>query len=305
METVFVLIKQVIIMFVLMSVGYICYKKKLISDQGSKDIGNILLYVAIPVVIVSNFHVERTAEKTQAFFYSILFSFLAMLAAMIISYLIYHKKDGVSEFSATFSNSGFVGIPLIQAVVGSHAIFYISMMIVLTGVLQWTYGVFAISGDKSAMKPKKVLSNPVVIAVFIGSIIFFGNITLPSMVSNVFSIISGLNTPLAMIVSGVYLAQSDLLGMLRKKKVYEVSLIRLILIPLVTIVIFRMIPYENVDMLLAILLAAACPVGSNVAIYAQQYDKDYTSAVENVCISTILSIITLPLVVMIASFLFR
>lgn len=305
METVFVLIKQVIIMFVLMSVGYICYKKKLISDQGSKDIGNILLYVAIPVVIVSNFHVERTAEKTQAFFNSILFSFLAMLAAMIISYLIYHKKDRVSEFSATFSNSGFVGIPLIQAVVGNHAIFYISMTIVLTGVLQWTYGVFAISGDKSAMKPKKVLSNPVVIAVFIGSIIFFGNITLPSMVTNVFSIISGLNTPLAMIVSGVYLAQSDLLGMLRKKKVYEVSLIRLVLIPLITIVIFRLIPYENVDMLLAILLAAACPVGSNVAIYAQQYDKDYTSAVENVCISTILSIITLPLVVMIASFLFR
>ena len=273
MVTVFVLIKQVIIMFVLMSVGYVCYKRKLISDQGSKDIGNILLYVAIPVVIVSNFHVERTVEKTQSFFYSILFSFLAMVIAIAVSYFLYHKKDGVAEFSAAFSNSGFVGIPIIQAVVGSHAIFYISMMIVLTGVFQWTYGVFAISGDKSVMNPRKIITNPVVIAVFIGLIIFFGNISLPQMITNIFSIISGLNTPLAMIVSGVYLAQSDLLGMLRKKEVYVVSFVRLLLIPVITVFAFKLIPYDNIDMLIAILLAAACPVGSNVAIYAQQFDK--------------------------------
>lgn len=303
MEIVGLLLKQVLIMFALMGVGYIAYGKKWITDQGTKDIGKLLLNVAIPVIVISNFCVERTAAKTQDLLSSAALSILCMLISIVLSVLIFHKSDRIAEFSSAFSNAGFIGIPLVQATFGSGAVFYISIMIVLINLLQWTYGVFTITDDKSVMDLKKVATNPIVISVLIGLVLYFGNIKLPSTVSSLFTSISSINTPLAMFSSGVYLAQSDLLGMLRKKQVYFVSFIRLLLIPLVITAVFRFLPFGSEELKLAILCAAACPVGSNVAIFAQQYDKDYKSGVEYVCVSTLLSILTLPLIVYIATLL--
>jgi len=303
MEIVGLLFRQVLIMFVLMGIGYVAYRKKWVSDQGTKDIGKLLLNVAIPVIVISNFCVERTAERTQDLLSSGVISILCMLISIVISVLIFHKSDRIAEFSSAFSNAGFIGIPLVQATFGSGAVFYISIMIVLINLLQWTYGVFTITDDRSVMNIRKVATNPIVISVLIGLVLYFGNIKLPSIVSSLFTSISSINTPLAMFSSGVYLAQSDLLGMLRRKQVYYVSLIRLLLIPLAIILVFRLLPFGSEELKLAILCAAACPVGSNVAIFAQQYDKDYKSGVEYVCISTLLSILTLPLIVYIATLL--
>ena len=303
MEIVGLLFRQVLIMFVLMGIGYVAYRKKWVSDQGTKDIGKLLLNVAIPVIVISNFCVERTAEKTQDLLSSGVISILCMLISIVLSVLLFHKNDRIAEFSAAFSNAGFIGIPLVQATFGSGAVFYISIMIVLINLLQWTYGVFTITDDRSVMDIRKVAANPIVISVLIGLILYFGNIKLPSIVSSLFSSISSINTPLAMFSSGVYLAQSNLLDMVRRKRVYYVSLIRLLLIPLAIILVFRLLPFGSEELKLAILCAAACPVGSNVAIFAQQYDKDYKSGVEYVCISTLLSILTLPLIVSLANLL--
>jgi len=301
MDLLTVLIKQVLIMYILIFVGYYAYKKKLISDQGSKDIGNILLNIAIPVVVISNFCIERTAEKTNDLIYSIIVSTLCMSMAILIAVLIFHKRNRIDEFSAAFSNAGFIGIPLVQATFGSDAVFYISMMIVLVNLLQWTYGVYTITDDKKYINAKMVIKNPIVLAVFIGVILFFLNIKLPEVVSNVFSIIGNINSPLAMIVSGVYLAQSDLLTIIKKKEVYFVSFVRLLLIPFACVLLLKLIPLGSVELRLAILLACGAPVGSNVAIFASQYDKDYKKGIENVCVSTLLCIITLPLIMYLAN----
>ena len=300
MSTGMLLLKQIGIMFILMCIGLILYKKKLITDQGSKDIGKLLLYLVIPVVIVSNFCIERTPEKTQALMHSALISFVCMMVAIMISYVFFGKSDGISNFSSSFSNAGFIGIPLVQAVLGSGAVINISIMIVLVNALQWTYGVFIISGDKSVMSARRIITNPIVIAVAIGLIIYFSGFTMPEIAASTFSIISGLNTPLAMIVSGVYLAQSDLKAMIAKKNTYLVSLVRLVIIPLITITIFRFLPFGTQEIKLAIMIAAACPVGSNVAIFAQAYNRDYTKAVEQVCMSTILCLLTLPIMITLA-----
>lgn len=294
------LLRQIVIMFILMSIGFIFYKIKFISDQGSKDIGKILLYLVLPVVIIKNFVIERSAENIEIFIHATLISLVCMLTAMIISYLFFGKKDGVANFSSSFSNAGFIGIPLVEATLGSKAVFYISMMIVMVNALQWTYGVWIMTNDASVIKPKKIITNPIIIAVFAGLLIFLLQIPMPSIVSSIFGTISGLNTPLAMIVSGVYLAQSDLVKMLKKVNVYKVSLTRLVIIPIVTLLIFKILPFGSLDLKLAILIAAACPVGSNVAIFANMYNKDYVSAVEEVCMTTILCLITLPIVITMA-----
>ena len=305
MEIVTILIKQVFIMFVLMAIGFVAYRKQILSNQGTKDIGKLLLNVAIPMIVISNFCVEKSAEKTAELFESALLSFLCMVLSVAFAYLVYHKKDRIAEFSAAFSNAGFIGIPLVQAIFGSGAVFYISVMIVLINVLQWTYGVYTITDDKSVMDFKKIMKNPLILSVGIGIVIYFLNIRLPKIAMDIISSISAINTPLAMIVSGVYLAQSDLLNAMRKKDAWLLSLSRLIVIPLIVMLVFRFLPFGSTAMKLSILLAGACPVGSNVAVFAQQYDKDYRKGVEYVCVSTLLSILALPLVIFVANLLFK
>ena len=175
------------------------------------------------------------------------------------------------------------------------------MLVVLVNLLQWTYGVYTITDDKKYMNAKKVLTNPIVISVAIGLVLFSLNIKLPTIVENVFSAISGLNTPLAMMVTGVYLAQSDLISAIKNKEVYIVSFMRLLLIPIVTLFVLKLIPFGSNELKLAIFIASACPVGSNVVIFARQYDKNYKKGVENVCVSTLLSLLSLPFVVYLAS----
>lgn len=292
-----ILLKQIIIMFLLIAIGYFLCKKKMITLTGSGEIGKILLNIVIPVVIINSFWTEKTAEKTQALVYSAIVSVVVMAVAVIISTVLFGKKDGVSCFSSAFSNAGFIGIPLVQAVVGADAVFYISVMIVLINFLQWTYGVYVITDDPSVMKPASIIRNPIVISVVAGIIIYFLNIPRFEMADTLISDITCINTPLAMFNSGVYLAQSSLIQMLRNKKAWIVSLSRLVLIPLVTAFILKIIPLGTEEMKVAIMLATACPVGSNVAIFAQQYDKDYGNAVEQVCLSTVLCLISIPLMV--------
>lgn len=305
MEVLKVLIGQVTVMFILMGIGYLAYRRGIITDNGTKELGKILLNIAIPVVVISNFCVEKTPEKTADLINSIIISVICMVISIGVSVLLFHKKDRVDEFSAAFSNAGFIGIPLVQATLGTGAVFYISMMIVLVNLLQWTYGVYTITDDPKYINLKAVGKNPIVLSVFLGMIIFFFNLPVPQIVRSVFSSVSGMNTPLAMIVSGVYLAQSDLKTVFAKKDVYLTSLVRLVIVPLAVLAVFSFIPLGSQQLKLAILLAAACPVGSNVAIFAQQYNKNYTKGIENVCVSTIISILSLPLVVYIATLLLK
>ena len=296
-----ILFKQVLIMYILMFFGYFAYKKKLLSDQGSKEIGNILVSIVIPVIVISNFCIERTDEKVIELLHASIITFICMIICFVISIGVFHSRNRIDEFSSAFSNAGFIGIPLVQSIFGDNAIFYISILIVLVGVFQWTYGVYTITDDKKFININKIIRNPIMISVFIGLIIFSLNIKMPPLINTIFTQIGAMNTPLAMMVCGVYLAQSDIASIIKKKHVYVVSLFRLIIIPLITILFLKFIPIGNSTMKLSILLACAAPVGANVAIFASLYDKDYKRGIENVCVSTLLCILTLPFIMYIAS----
>mgnify|MGYP004450390149 FL=1 len=303
MEIAFILLKQIVIMFILMGIGALLYKKKIISDQGSKDIGKILLYCVIPVVIVKNFCIKMTPEVLTTLLHEVILTLLVYGIAMGVAALVFGRRNPIAHFSAAFCNAGFIGIPLVSAVLCAEAVFYITALIVLVNILQWTYGVFIMTGDTSAISLNKIIKNPVIISLAIGIVIFVLQIPIPEMVSSIFTTISNLNTPLAMMVSGVYLAQSDLVAALKKKEPYMVALIRLIVIPIITILVFKFIPVGALELKLAILIPALGPTGSNVAVFAQQYDQDYVSAVEQVCVTTILCLFTLPIAIGIAKML--
>lgn len=300
METSLILLQQVLIMFLLAAIGFIAFRAGKISNEGSKTIGNLLIYISLPAVIVKGFMVERTEERMVGLLVSMAVAAVTLGICVLVSRLCF-RKDPIASFGAAFSNPGFFGIPLITAILDDGAVFYIAPFIAFLNLLQWSYGVSLLTGKKTGLKIKTVLTAPFMIAIAVGLILFFSQLQLPALFTKTLDFCAGLNTPLAMFAVGVYLAQCRFGKMLKKGKLYAISAVRLLLIPLIVLALLTVIPGINNDIRYAVLIAAACPVGSNLAVYAQLHNKDYTYAVETVAVSTLLCIVTIPLLVQLAS----
>ncbi|MBR1851779.1 MAG: AEC family transporter [Lachnospiraceae bacterium] len=302
METTLILLQQVLIMFLLATVGFIAFRSDKISNEGSKTIGNLLIYISLPSVIIKGFLVERTTDRMIGLLVSMAASAVILSICVLVSRLCF-KKDAIASFGAAFSNPGFFGIPLLTAILNDGAVFYIAPFIAFLNLLQWSYGVSLLTGKKTGLKAKQVLTAPFMIAIAMGLILFFSKCSLPAFVTRTLDFCAGLNTPLAMFAVGVYLAQCSFGKMLKKKKLYAISAIRLLLIPLIALALLTIIPGIDNDIRYGMLISAACPVGSNLAVYAQLHNKDYTYAVEAVAASTLFCIITIPLFVQLAGLL--
>ena len=295
---VLVLAKQILEMFLLAGVGYLLFKAGKISGEGSRTLGNILIYVSLPAVIINGFLVERTLEHVSG----ILLSMAGALALILVSVLISHfifRSNPIGAFAAAFSNPGFFGIPLVIASLGREYVFYAACFIAFLNIGQWTYGVSRLTGQplRQGFALKKLIRAPFVIAITVGLLLFATQLPLPGILRDGLSAAAGLNTPLAMFTVGIYLAQTVMKKMLKDRSLYAVSAVRLLLIPLAALGILSLFPANLNGMKTVLLIAAACPVGSNVAVYAQLHGKDYPYAVETVVISTALSLATIPLTV--------
>ena len=299
MATSLILLKQVVIMFLLAAIGFIAFRAGKITSEGSKTIGNLLIYVSLPAVIVKGFMVERTPERMTGLLISMALAAVVLGLCVLISRLCF-RNDVIASFASAFSNPGFFGIPLITAVLDDGAVFYIAPFIAFLNMLQWSYGVSLLTGQKTGLKAKTVFTAPFMIAILAGLILFFTQVPVPEMLTSTVSLCAGLNTPLAMFAVGVYLAQCSFGKMLKKPKLYAVSAVRLVLIPLAAMLVMTAIPGISYDIKCAVLIAAACPVGSNIAVYAQLHHGNYTYAVETVAVSTIYCIVTIPLIVQLA-----
>ena len=304
MEMALILIRQILQMFLLAGIGFILFKTGKISQESSKALGNILIYAALPAVIINSFLVERTPEHVAGIFYSGIGAAVLILLAIAVSRLVF-RKDAIAAFAGAFSNPGFFGVPLIAASVGQGAVFYVACFIAFLNIGQWTYGVSLLNGQPilQGLEPKKLIKAPFIIAILTGLFLFFTQLPLPEVVRGCISSVAGLNTPLAMFTVGIYLAQTDLKRMVRRKSLYLVSFVRLLLVPVLAVVLLKFVPVSLSEMKSALLLAIACPVGSNVAVYAQLHGKDYPYAVETVVVSTLFSIVTMPAVMYLASLL--
>lgn len=288
--------RQIAIMFLYMLIGFLLFRRGLVTKEGSRALAHLLLYCVLPCVIINSFLTERTAENTRQLLVSIGAGALLLLLSMAVAALLF-RGSGIDNFAAAFSNAGFMGFPLITALLDSSAVFFAAGFVALLNALQWTYGQWLLSRDVRQIRLRAVLGNPIILSLFAGLVLFFTQIPLPGLVTDTVSALTALNAPLAMIILGVYLAQTDLLRMFRTGRLYWVSAVRLVLIPLLSLAVLMLLPAEYRDIKAALLLVAAAPVGSNVAVYAQKLNLDYTWAVQTVCVSTLLSIVTMPAII--------
>jgi predicted permease len=298
------LLHQVIIMFLLVMVGYLLTKAGKITDAGSKTLGNILIYISLPCAIIRGFQVEYTSQTLSHLVTSTILAAVILLLSMIIARLT-ARGDAIAAFAGAFSNPGFFGIPIITACFAESTVFYIAPFIALLNMCQWTYGVSLLVGEKVSLTPKKILTAPFMVAIIIGLFFLLTGIPLPSLVNQCVGYLAGLNTPLGMFTIGVYMTKVNFFKMFRRTKLYAISLTRLVLVPVCALALLSFLPQYPLEMRLAILIASACPVGSNIAVYADLHNKDYPYSVQTVVISTLLSIVTIPIIVQVAENLWK
>ena len=303
MDFIILLLKQNILMFLYLLIGYFLFRKKLIGISGSADIGRMLLHIVMPAAIIKAYMTSYTPERLIGLVLSFLAALLALLLAIFISRIFFKKEQAIERFGAAFSNAGFIGIPLVQMTLGEETVFYVSSFVALLNILQWTYGVFILTGDRNMFSFQKLRTNPVILSFLGGLLLFFMPVTLPDLFTGMIGSLAAMNGPLAMIVLGTYLAQVSPGSLFKEKLAYCCSFVRLILIPILTIILLGFFPAEYHTLKLAVLIAASAPIGSNVAIFAQLYGQDYTRAVKEVCLSTLLCIITLPLIIGFADYI--
>lgn len=295
-----ILLQQTIIMFALMLLGLLLSRRGMITGQGSRDLSNVLLYAVIPCVILRSYMSEFSTEKLRAMGLSALIAVIAFAASIAVAYLTCGTRHRIENFAVAFGNAGFIGIPLVTAVFGPEAAFYVVSFSTFANLLQWTYGIVIISGKKETMNLRMVFVNPVFISMVIGIALFVLQPALPTVVTGTIGYIADGNTVLAMIILGYYLSKVQLRGLFADVRLYLFSALRLLVVPAVTILVFLPFPFARGEITLITLIAAATPIASSTAIFAQKFDQDYRRAVSYVCLSTILSVATLPLVMLFA-----
>lgn len=301
-----IILNQTIIMLMLMLVGFFCSKTKIISSSSNRELSKFVLQVVNPVLIFMSYQTELKAELVKNLLITFGLSVLVFAIMIGAVYILIRNKEGreteIERFSSIYSNCAFMGIPLAKAMFGDEGVFYLTAFITVFNLVVWTHGIIMLTGERDMKKVVKVFYSPTVISIVLGIIAFFAQFKLPELPSTFLRYISELNTPLAMIVSGVSMAETDILKMIKKLNVYRVCFIKLIVIPLILAVILAFIPIDE-KVRLTVLVAASAPPAAMCTLQCLNNGKNYLYASEIFTAGTILSIATLPIIVELTEYL--
>lgn len=292
---------QVLIMFILIFVGFVLAKGNIINEKGTKQMTEILLKVVTPAVLINAYQKEFSPKLAGGLLISAVFAIILHIIFILVSTFIFKKEESlryrVSIFSSVYSNCGFMAIPLLSATLGADGVFYGSSYLAVFTIFYWTHGICLYGGSIKEISIKNILTNPGIIGTFIAVILFVLRIKLPYVVGESVKYLAGLNTPVAMIILGAYITRVNFKEAFRNKGLYIVTLLRLLILPAVAVLLAKIMPIDDVAKK-AILISASCPTATVTALLATRYDLDSVYASELVSITTVVSILTIPLILM-------
>ena len=291
-----ILLQQMMVLFIIMMIGYICRKIGLFGKEASKILSGVVVNIGNPALILSSaINKESVIEGKDLV--------LLVLGEIVPRVLRVEKKNqGVYKVMTVFSNIGFMGFPLLTAMYGSESLLYASLFMIPYNILIYTYGVNAMCTQEENISQKKIpwkkIFNIGVIACILTIILYLTRIPVPTVVEDVVSTLGNLTAPLSMIVIGDAMSQMKPKELLTDVKLMIFTVIKLLVIPVMGLLILKQFGFSS--MLMGVLLVMiSTPVGSMTAMLAQQYDGDYELASKGVALTTLLSVVTIPIVSMI------
>ena len=296
------IVSKVGVMLILILVGYFVTKKRMLTDRGTGEINTLLLQIVTPCLIINSFLTSEDALSVGELLLSVVTSALALGLSIVISLFFFRKepegRKTVLRFATAFSNAGFMGLPLVEGIVGSKGVMYGSFFIVVFNLFCWTYGYRMMSGGQK-MSIKVLLFNPGIIGLIFGLPIYFLKLHLPPVISEPVGFLAALNTPLAMMIIGSYVAKVDLHSFVSDLAVYKVAALRLLACPMVFLLCLLVIRPEP-TLFVTSVIQASCPVAANAVLFAVQFQRDSPLASKTVAVSTVLSVITIPIMTVLA-----
>lgn len=297
--------EQVIILFVLMFIGFLFAKLKVLSDTGIKNMTDLVLYLVTPCIMIKSFMREFDRNTLKALLISLGAAVLSHFIFIILSTLLLRSKDisrqTVLRFSAIFSNCGFMSLPLLEALLGEDGVFFGSSYIAIFNLFIWSYGIFIMGGGKSSITFKKIILSPGIIGFALSMIVFLCSIKLPDIIYQPISYMAGLNTPIPMIIIGYHLAQSNLLKGLKDLNCLFAIFLKLFVFPLIIMFTMYFCGIRG-TLLLSITISASAPTAAMSTMFSSKYNRDTELSVTMVSLSTLLSLVSMPLVITLAQF---
>ena len=297
------LLTKMVIFVVLMVIGYIGARAKLLNGEFTKAASKLTMNVFMTATILNSVIANppqlsggELAKVMLACFVSIGFGYL--LSALIVRLLPFQReRKPLMELLISVTNTMFIGVPVAEPIFGSQAVFYIAMSCIPFNVFLYTYGVWRMnqSGERVKLNWKDMVSVPL-IATMAALLIFVLNIPMPGVIKELCSTLSAATMPMSMIVIGSSLGRVSLLDAFKEKNLYFVSLVRLVLVPLLTLPVLRLITADPV-LLGAMVIIAGCPSGIVVTVLAIQYGRDAEYTSKGILLDTVLSMVTLPALV--------
>lgn len=309
MQISILLMEQIFELFLMILMGFIIVKAGIVKEEDSKVLSKIILYLIIPCVIINAFQVNYTKETVNglllALVASILLQIILLLVVSLISRLL--SLNEVESASIYYSNSGNLIVPIVTFVLGQKWILYGCVFMSIQLIFLWTHCKKIISRE-SSYDWKKILLNINMISIAIGIVLFFAKIRLPEILTDTLSSVGSMIGPASMIVTGMLFAGMNMKDIFANKRVYFISALRMIVIPLIALLLIKIshlttLSSDAPKIMLIVFLAVITPSASTVTQMCQVYGNDahYASAIN--VVTTLCAIVTMPLMVLLFSFI--
>lgn len=300
-ENVKITAQQVGILYIIVLVGAICDKIGLFTEKTAKACTDLLFYIITPCVIVQSFlNQEFTKETGIKLLVAVGCGFLMHFVAIILNVPLYRKgdreKNDLFRYSSIYGNVGYMTLPLTEAILGTEGVFYCSAVVMAFNTVSFTHGVYVMNSNGGKFDKKKLFFNPGVISVLIGLPLFLLKVDLPDIINQPISYISSMQTPIAMLIFGTFLAHTRFNDIFKYKKILLVSVMKLFVLPAAMVGIYYLLGLSG-TLLTALTISACAPTANNTVMFAAKYNKDTGLAAQIVAMVSFISVITMPLII--------
>ncbi len=291
--------QQVLVMFLLILVGYLAVRARVLGAEARRSFSALLVNIVVPAMIVDSYLIPFDPDILANLVRTALVSTGALLIGLGIALLATRRMQSpdrpILRFAITFSNAGYMGFPLIEALFGAEGLLYASIFNTFFNILIWTAGIALLDpGAKGANPVRELVKKPALLAVALGLVLYLGRVPVPGLIAQPIGLLGGMNTPLSMLITGIIIATSDLKAVIRRGALWQTILLRMLAVPAAAVLLCLATGTGGMVGAVVILLEA-CPCAAITSVFAVQYRYDEQLAAGAVVVSTLLSIAALPL----------
>ena len=291
---------QIFILVLLIAAGYVAVSTKILDPRATRGLSGLLINITIPALIIASMQVPFTPERLAGAGTLLLATGMLYVISFALAWAVSKAmrvpaaEEGVLQFAIVFGNVGFMGFPVALTLFGEESLFYVAIFNLVFNVLVFSVGIAMLTGGRGERFDPKLLLNPGIAASVVGLALFLGSVEIPSPFIDSIDLLGGVTTPLAMIIVGAMLATFPAREMVGDWRIWATSAVLLLAVPVAYCYLFS--PVFSDPLINGVMITmAAMPAAANTAIFAEQYGADARLASQIVFVSTIGSLVTIPL----------